>query len=78
MELDDNEELRILADELDTYLQESCMKYKTTPLSLSAVLLARLIHLNNAFESKEDFGKLLLSVGDSLLNKEFDKPRNVH
>jgi hypothetical protein len=27
---------------------------------------------------KEDFGKLLVSVGNSLLNKELDKPRNVH
>ena len=78
MFLDDDSELRILADELDTYLQETCMKYKTVPLALSAVLLARLIHLNGVFESKEDFGKLLLSVGNSLLNKEFDKPRNVH
>jgi len=78
MFFDDNEELRLLADELDTYLQESCMKYKTVPLALSAVVLARLIHLNGVFETKEDFGKLLLSVGNSLLNKEFDKPRNVH
>jgi hypothetical protein len=78
MFFDDNEELRLLADELDTYLQESCMKYKTVPLALSAVMLARLIHLNAVFESKEDFGKLLLSVGNSLLNKELDKPRNVH
>jgi hypothetical protein len=78
MFFDDNEELRLLADELDIYLQESCMKYKTVPLALSAVLLARLIHLNGVFESKEDFGKLLVSVGNSLLNKELDKPRNVH
>jgi len=54
------------------------MKYKTVPLALSAVLLARLIHLNGVFESKEDFGKLLVSVGNSLLNKEFDKPKNIH
>jgi len=78
MFFDDNEELRLIADELDAYLQESCMKYKTVPLALSAVVLARLIHLNGVFETKEDFGKLLLSVGNSLLNKEFDKPRNVH
>jgi hypothetical protein len=78
MFLDDDSELRILADELDTYLQETCMKYKTVPLALSAVLLARLIHLNGVFESKEDFGKLLLSVGNSLLNKEFDKPESIH
>ena len=78
MLLDDDSELRILADELDTYLQETCMKYKTVPLSLSAVMLARLIHLNGVFETKEDFGKLLVSIGNSLLNKEFDKPRNVH
>jgi len=78
MFFDNNEELRLLADELDIYLQESCMKYKTVPLALSAVLLARLIHLNGVFESKEDFGKLLVSVGNSLLNKELDKPRNVH
>jgi len=41
-------------------------------------VLARLIHLNGVFETKEDFGKLLVSIGNSLLNKEFDKPESLH
>jgi hypothetical protein len=59
-------------------LQRMCIEHKMPPLALSAVTLARLIHLNGAVDSKEDFGKLLLSVGTSIINKELDKPESLH
>jgi hypothetical protein len=77
MELDDTQ-LKIIADDLDIALQRLCIEHKMPPLQLSAVTLARLIHLNGAVDSKEDFGKLLLSVGNSLLNEELDKPESIH
>ena len=44
-ELDD-EQLRIISDELDLTLQRLCLEHKLPPLSLGAITIARLIHLN--------------------------------
>lgn len=76
-ELDDVE-LSLISEELDIVLTTLCVKYKMPPLAVSAITLARLIHLNAASDSKEDFGKLLLSVGNSMANNELDKPENIH
>jgi hypothetical protein len=48
------------------------------PLALSAVMLARLIHLNDSVKSSDDLAKLLLNVGESILNKELEKPDRLH
>jgi hypothetical protein len=48
------------------------------PLALSAVMLARLIHLNNSVKTSDELAKLLLSVGESILNKELEKPERLH
>jgi hypothetical protein len=77
MELDDTQ-LKFIADDLDIMLQRMCIEHKMPPLALSAVTLARLIHLNGVVDSKEDFGKLLLSVGTSIINKKLDKPESLH
>ncbi len=77
LELDDDA-LRIIADELDILLQEICIKHKMPPLAVSAVTLARLIHLNGVVDTKDDLGKLLLSVGTSLLNNDLEKPERLH
>lgn len=74
----DDTQLKLIADDLDIMLQRLCIEHKMPPLALSAVTLARLIHLNGAVDSKEDFGKLLLSVGSSLLNNELDMPERLH
>ena len=76
-ELDD-EQLRIISDELDLTLQRLCLEHKLPPLSLGAITIARLIHLNGFVDSKNDFGKLLLSVGDSIIKNELDKPESIH
>lgn len=76
-ELDDVE-LSLVSEELDIVLTTLCVKYKMPPLAVSAITLARLIHLNAAVDSKEDFGKLLLGVGTSIVNNELDKPESLH
>ena len=76
-ELND-EQLRIIADDLDLVLQKLCIEHRMPPLAISAVALARMIHLNGVTDTKEDFGKLLLSVGNSLLNNELEKPERLH
>lgn len=76
-ELDDAQ-LRIIADDIDILLQRLCIEHKMPPLSVSAITLARLIHLNGVVDSKDDLGKLFVSVGNSILNKELDKPESIH
>ena len=77
MELDDAQ-LRIIADDLDLVLQRLCLQNKISPLSMSGIVLARLVHLNNLSESKDDLAKLMLSIGDSLSNGELEKPESLH
>jgi hypothetical protein len=74
----DDEQLSLVSEELDMVLTTICVKYKMPPLAVAAITLARLIHLNNAGDSKEDFGKLLLSVSNSIMNDELDKPESLH
>lgn len=76
-ELND-EQLRIIADDLDLVLQKLCIEHRMPPLAMSAVTLARLIHLNGVVDTKDDLGKLLLSVGTSLLNNDLEKPERLH
>jgi hypothetical protein len=76
--MDDNL-LGVISHELDDYLVQFAMKYKVTPLNLSSILLARLAHLNNSFNSKDDYIKLLESVSDTLvLDKHIDNTNNLH
>ena len=74
----DDGELYLISEEIDLFITESCIKYKISPLKFSAVMLARLIHLNNSVKSSDDLAKLLLSVGESILNKELEKPERLH
>lgn len=78
-ELED-QQIRVIADDLDLALQRICIEHRMAPLSVSAVALARLVHLNGAVGSKEDLGKLMLSIGNSILNNELDIPtgKNLH
>lgn len=77
MELDDTQ-LRIISDELDIKLQSICIEHNMPPLSVGAIVLARIIRLNDIVGDSQDLGKLLLSVGNSILNKELEKPGNIH
>jgi hypothetical protein len=75
--IDDNDLLDI-SKEIDDMLIGMSTTYKMDPLSISAVILARMIHLNRLVDGQDDLAKLFLSIGNSIVNKELDKPQNVH
>lgn len=60
--------------DVDEFLLRFCIANKFPSLMASSVIMARLVWLNKQGNSSDDFAKLLHSVADSILNKEFDKP----
>jgi hypothetical protein len=66
--------------EVDDFLLQLAIKYKLPGLLLSSILLARLMHLNNQFNSTDDFRKLLATVAEGIDNREFQVPDqgNMH
>jgi hypothetical protein len=77
MELDDLE-LGHASEKVDEFLLSFCLENKFPALMATAIILARLLHLNKMAGSHEDYSKLLLSVHDGIDKKEFDKPTNIH
>jgi hypothetical protein len=57
-----DEQLIEISRNVDNYISSLLMKYDMTALSLTAVLLARTMILNNEAGSADDFTKLLVSV----------------
>jgi hypothetical protein len=74
----DDKDLLDISKEIDDMLIGLSTTYKMDPLSISAVILARMIHLNRLVDGQDDLAKLFLSIGNSIVNKELDKPQNVH
>ena len=74
----DDKDLVDVSKEIDDMLIGLATTYKMAPLSVSAVILARMIHLNRLVDGQDDLAKLFLSIGNSIVNKELDKPQNVH
>jgi len=63
------DQLITIAYEIDNVLVATCNKYQMDGLSVSAVILARLLKLNQEFGSEDDFIKLLMSASTG---KEID------
>lgn len=57
-----DEQLIEISRNVDSYISQLAAKYGISPLSLSAVLIARCMVFNNEAESTEDFLKLLASI----------------
>jgi hypothetical protein len=57
-----DQQLIDLSMELDEYLYKTAEKYQVGGLSLSAIVLARLIRLNDEIESRKDFDKIMASA----------------
>lgn len=74
-ELDAN--LEAAVEEVDLFLTEFCVKYKTPPLLASSVFLARLASLNRLSDSMNDFGNLLSSIVTKIENKELEPEKGV-
>jgi hypothetical protein len=64
-----DKELEKISHEIDEFLLSTSIRYTISPLVLSGVMLARLVHLT---KDNDDLYRLLLSVGnkDHLKNTE--------
>ena len=64
-----DKELEKISHEIDEFLLSTSIRYTISPLVLSGVMLARLVHLT---ENNEDLYRLFLSIGnkDHLKNTE--------
>lgn len=55
----DNSQLELLSKDIDDALVQWLNTYKTSPLNVCGVVLARLLWLSKLSDSQEDFIKLL-------------------
>lgn len=74
----DDLDLQPSVDEVDEFLLKFCIQHKYPSLMASSIILARLLHLNKQAGNVDDFAKLLGTVSDGILNKEHEKPENLH
>jgi hypothetical protein len=66
-----------LSSEVDDIIADLVNRYQMNPLSLTAVVLARLVLANDFIGSGDDFRKLLVNVPDARL-KNPDITTQVH
>jgi hypothetical protein len=72
-----DDELLVISKKVDTFLSTLAVEYQVPALELSAVILARLILLNNEFQNQKDFRNLLNAIADKSILA--DPPKvNVH
>jgi hypothetical protein len=66
--------------DVDNFLMETSIKYKLPALLISSIVMARLMHLNNQFDTTGDFKNLLQAIIGGIENKEFNIPDkgNMH
>ena len=48
--------------EIDNLLSKMLVDYEYDPLHLSSIILARLVRMNQEFESQDDFNKIMNSA----------------
>ena len=79
MELKDDE-MRTVVESLDKMLDTTCAKYNIPPLTMCGILLARMVHLCRLLSMEEDLAKLMISISESIVNKELEQPdlKNLH
>ena len=59
-----DEELLTISKKVDIFLSTLAVEHQVPALELSAVILARLILLNNQFQNQKDFRNLLNTIAD--------------
>jgi len=72
-----DDELIAISKKVDTFLSTLAVEYQVPALELSAVILARLILLNNQFQNQKDFRSLLNAIADKSILADSPKV-NVH
>ena len=72
-----DEELLTISNKVDIFISTLAVEYQVPALELSAVILARLILLNNEFQNQKDFRNLLNAIADRPILA--DPPKvNIH
>ena len=59
-----DDELLTISKKVDEFLSTLAVEYQIPALELSAVILARLILLNNELQTQKDFRNLLNAIAD--------------
>ena len=79
MELKDDK-LRTIVDSLDKMIDQTCHEHEIPPLSMCGILLARMVHLCKMLNMEDDLAKLMISISESIINKELEQPdfKNLH
>jgi hypothetical protein len=72
----DDSQLELLSKDVDEALMQWLITYKTSPLNICGVVLARLLWLAKVSDSQEDFIKLL-DAPKEVLEKEQEN-KQVH
>ena len=68
-----DDDLEKISYELDDILKNLLIIYEVSPLSLAAIVVARLAHLNIAADCIEDFKKLMLDIA----TKDLPNPKRI-
>ena len=72
-------ELKRLADEIDQLLLVLCERHKVGPLSLSGVILSRLLVASRKLGYEEDLNGLLeIAIGDALPSPDLPESETIH
>ena len=69
-----NDKLNKLVLEIDNLLSKMIVDYEYDPLHLSSIILARLVRMNQEFESHDDFNKIMNSA---ILKRPTDNERTL-
>ena len=69
-----NEKLLEVSTKVDKFLLEIAEQNEMPALALSAVILARLMLINNEFQSSDDFKKLMGVVSEAPILKNTTQP----
>ena len=68
------QKLNKLVLEIDNVLSKMIAEYEYDPLHLSSIILARLVRMNQEFESHDDFNKIMNSA---ILKRPTDNERTL-
>ena len=66
--------LNKLVLEIDDVLSKMLVQYELDPLHLSSIILARLVRMNQEFESHDEFNKIMNSA---ILKRPTDSERTI-
>lgn len=69
-----DEQLLKLSGQIDTFLFQTAEQHQTPALALSAVILARLLLINNQANSGNDFKALMAAVSEAPIITKAERP----